>query len=134
MGRRSVIPGLMNLTHIENPGAAFGLLAGLLAEARRPLLIGLSLAAIAVLLYLYGPLRRTALPRLAIALILGRALGNLYERVLWGDSRHMDVFLGRTTGQRLTSPTRNHRGHGSPRCRLSGCVAAPKRRPKPRWN
>jgi signal peptidase II len=91
-----VIPGLFNLTHIQNPGAAFGLFAGLPAGVRKPLLIGVSVVAIGLLLYLYSQLAsHDRLPRVAIALILGGALGNLYERVRFGAVvDYLDVFLG----------------------------------------
>jgi signal peptidase II len=91
-----VIPGLFNLTHIQNPGAAFGLLAGVAAWVRLPLLIGLSVVALGFLFYLYRQLASHGrMPRMALALILGGALGNLYERVLWGAVvDYLDVFLG----------------------------------------
>jgi signal peptidase II len=92
-----VIPGLFNLTHLENPGAAFGLFANLPTEARLPLLIGMSVAALGFLLYLYCQAEWQApLPRLGLAFMGGGALGNLYERVFVGVVvDYLDVFVGR---------------------------------------
>ena len=92
-----VIPGLFNLTHLENPGAAFGLFADLPTGVRLPLLIGTSFAALGFLLYLYCQAEWQApLPRFGLAFIGGGALGNLYERVVVGVVvDYLDVFVGR---------------------------------------
>jgi signal peptidase II len=93
----AVIPGLFNLTHLENPGAAFGLFADLPPGVRLPLLIGVSVAALGFLLYLYCQAGWQApLPRLGLAFIGGGALGNLYERVFVGVVvDYLNVFVGR---------------------------------------
>ena len=73
---------IFRLTHILNPGAAFGLLAGRAESLRRPFFVALSVFAVAFILYLFrreptaGMWRRTA-----FGLILGGAVGNLYDRV-----------------------------------------------------
>jgi signal peptidase II len=92
-----VIPGLFNLTHIENPGAAFGLFANLPSGVRLPFLIGVSLTALGFLFSLYCHAEwRAPLPRLGLAFIGGGALGNLYERAVVGVVvDYLDVFVGR---------------------------------------
>ncbi len=84
----SLIPGWLRIIHTENPGAAFGLFADGSAWLRGTILIGVSAL---VLLFVISALwsnRQTSftslLSRLALALILGGAVGNLYDRILRG--------------------------------------------------
>jgi len=82
----SVIPGLFNIVHTENPGIAFGMLSNATGAWREVVLIGFSalvLIAISVMLLRTGGLRDSAL-RTALALILGGAFGNLYDRIVNG--------------------------------------------------
>ncbi len=78
-----------NLVHIENPGAAFSFLAGQ-AGWQRWLFTALGLAASALIAGLLATRRRRPLFALGLALILGGALGNVLDRVLWG---HVTDFL-----------------------------------------
>jgi signal peptidase II len=81
----TVIPGLFDIVHSQNPGAAFGLFAGSTSEWRTILLIAFSGVALIVLAGMLwksaGMDRRTAI---ALALILGGAMGNVFDRVRWG--------------------------------------------------
>ncbi len=72
-----VIPGFFSLTYVRNAGAAFGILQG-----QKFLLVGVSLIAMAILLFLlfYEHEKRKGL-LLALALILGGTFGNLIDRV-----------------------------------------------------
>ena len=82
---REVIPGFLNLTHVENPGVAFGLFSGLDSSLRTIVLTGLGLAALAVVGTYYArvdPRQRLLLA--SLSLILGGAVGNLTDRVLSG--------------------------------------------------
>jgi signal peptidase II len=82
----ALIPGFFNIVHTENSGAAFSMLANAPAQWRTLLLVALSAgvqAAIAVLIWRGGSRLSTAL-RLGLALILGGALGNLFDRVVHG--------------------------------------------------
>ena len=82
----SVIPGLFNIVHSENPGIAFGMLANTSGPWRNVLLIGFSavvLIAISVMLLRPSSQRDTVL-RTALAFILGGAFGNLYDRIVNG--------------------------------------------------
>jgi signal peptidase II len=82
----TVIPGLFNIVHTENPGIAFGLLSNATGPWRNILLIGFSavvLVAIAVML-LRPSNQRDSVLRTALAFILGGAFGNLYDRIVNG--------------------------------------------------
>src|SRR5579859_8117862 len=80
-----VVPGLFRLTHVQNQGAAFGLFSDSPSEWKVAMLILFSLAALAVvsaLLWKNGnALNATAI---ALSLVFGGALGNLWDRVANG--------------------------------------------------
>ncbi|HZA55777.1 MAG TPA: signal peptidase II [Candidatus Udaeobacter sp.] len=81
-----VIDGLFNLTYIRNTGAAFGILAGSAAAFRLPFLLLFSLLAIG---FIFMMLRRLPDREIglitALSFILGGAVGNLIDRVLYGE-------------------------------------------------
>jgi signal peptidase II len=84
-----VIPGYFNIVHTENPGVAFGFFADSSSPFRGAILIGVSAAvlvliAIALLKNPRSGDRRNWLMRIALAFVLGGALGNLYDRVVHG--------------------------------------------------
>jgi signal peptidase II len=81
-----VIPRFLNLVHAENPGVAFGLFADSTSAWRGALLIGVSLLVLGYIAILLWRSRTGAAVglRLALALILAGALGNLYDRVAHG--------------------------------------------------
>ena len=75
-----VIPGVFRLSHVLNTGAAFSLLENLPPNGVRIGLIIFSvIAAIIVFAMLWRTGRALTLTSVALALILGGALGNLYE-------------------------------------------------------
>jgi signal peptidase II len=80
---REEITGFLNLVLVYNKGAAFSMLADA-AGWQTPLLIAFALAASAIVgtLIVRNPLKR--LFCLGLALILGGALGNLIDRVRFG--------------------------------------------------
>jgi len=81
-----VIPGFFNIVRTHNPGGAFSLLATADPGWRTALLVGLSLAAASlVAVLLWRSQGAGAALRLALALILGGALGNIYDRLLYGE-------------------------------------------------
>src|SRR4029077_8682030 len=91
-----VIPGIFRLTHVQNQGAAFGLFAESSFEWKVGMLVMFSLAALAVvsaLLWKNGnALNATAI---ALSLVFGGALGNLWDRVTIGRWIHfLDVYVG----------------------------------------
>lgn len=81
-----VIPGFLRITHWLNEGAAFSLFADSASpNAVRWGLIGFSaVAATAVLIALIRLGSRITLPTVALALVLGGALGNLHDRIAYG--------------------------------------------------
>ena len=85
----SVIPGFFSIVHTENPGAAFGLFAESTSEWRTFFLIALAIAVMMLIATLLvqpwrGGLSATHLLRTGLALVLGGATGNVYDRVLRG--------------------------------------------------
>jgi signal peptidase II len=80
----AVIPGFFNLTYVRNKGAAFGILAGMEGAWRTAFFVMVSLAALSVLTVL---VRKTEdrLTLIAYALISGGALGNLVDRIRFGE-------------------------------------------------
>jgi signal peptidase II len=84
-GNVQVIPNFFSITHVENAGAAFSLFADWSPRVRVPLLVGFSsVAMIVVCFLLWNSARRFTWSGLALALILGGAVGNLYDRILYG--------------------------------------------------
>lgn len=85
----AVIPGFFNLIYTENRGMAFSLLAEGESEWRSFFLIGLTslvLAFVASILWQSSPkgLAASRWSRVGLSLVLGGALGNLYDRVARG--------------------------------------------------
>jgi signal peptidase II len=78
-----VIPRVFRITHVLNDGAAFSLFADSASpEHVRWVLIAFStLAALAVLIALLRLGRNFTLTSLALALVLGGAIGNDYDRI-----------------------------------------------------
>lgn len=80
-----VIPSFFNLTYVLNPGAAFGFLAGASASIRTPFFTAISILAVLFILYYRSRHRQLRLlPSVALACILGGALGNLVDRLRLG--------------------------------------------------
>ena len=81
-----VIPGFLRITHWLNEGAAFSLFADSASPnaVRWGLIAFSALAATAVLIALVRLGSRMTLATVALALVLGGALGNLHDRVFYG--------------------------------------------------
>lgn len=81
-----IIPGFFEFVHVRNPGAAFSMLANWNSEYRHWFFFGIGIIALIVLLSLYtksqAGQRKIHIP---LALILGGALGNIIDRVLYGN-------------------------------------------------
>lgn len=94
-----VIPNFFNIVHTENRGAAFGLLADASAEWRSFVLVGLS---VVVMVFVGSLLWQSARPgggsrslKTGLALMLGGALGNLYDRLSEGSvTDFLQFYLG----------------------------------------
>jgi signal peptidase II len=79
-----VIPGFFRLTHVKNRGAAFGIFADSTAPMKIEVLILLSVVALVVVLMLLWEQPGARRIGLGLALILGGALGNLFDRLAHG--------------------------------------------------
>jgi signal peptidase II len=82
----SIIPGFFSLTHVRNRGAAFSILADSPSPLRTIFLIAFSAISVIILCWLIwkpGQLRTTT--GVALALILGGAAGNLFDRIAYGE-------------------------------------------------
>jgi signal peptidase II len=92
-----VIPEFFEIVHSENRGAAFGLFAESSSEWRTVLLIGFSaVALVALIVMLWRTPRLDRMTATALALILGGALGNVFDRVRWGTVTDFLLFyIGR---------------------------------------
>jgi signal peptidase II len=87
-----VIPGFFRLTHTENTGAAFSLFADSHAPWKTGMLIAFSvIALIVVSVLLWKNNHAHILTGVALSLILGGAIGNLWDRVTSG--RVVDFLL-----------------------------------------
>lgn len=81
VGSVSVIDGVFSFTYVENTGAAHGILHG------KVWLLAIISAIISVLILWYVIKHYSKLPnwlRVAFALILAGAVGNLFDRVVYG--------------------------------------------------
>src|SRR5271157_1287134 len=86
-----VIPGFFRIVHAENPGAAFGLFADSPTEWKAGLLILFSLIALVIVAaLLWKSSHRLTSTGIGLALILGGAVGNLWDRLV---SKHVVDFL-----------------------------------------
>jgi signal peptidase II len=94
---RPVIPGFFDLVHSQNRGIAFGLFNDGATDLTRWLLIGVSVLVLGFLIYSTARSwrdPRSALP-LPLFLMLGGALGNLYDRALRGYvTDFADFYIG----------------------------------------
>jgi signal peptidase II len=80
----TVIPGFFNITYVRNKGAAFGILSGLPEFWRSAFFIGVTIVAVAAIGVLI--LKTTdRLPVYAFSLIAGGAVGNLIDRIRFGE-------------------------------------------------
>jgi signal peptidase II len=92
-----LIPGLLNLVHVRNKGAAFGLLSGLPAEYAWLFFVATTGLVLGVLGYLLWRLPDDQWPAaLGYSFIMTGALGNLIDRVRLGEVvDFIDVYWGR---------------------------------------
>lgn len=95
-GSLEVIPNLLDFTYVRNTGVAFGLFAAHGDETGKWILTGLGLAALLFVGYYFKavPLRDRPL-LVALALVLGGAVGNLLDRALSGAvTDFVDFYVG----------------------------------------
>jgi len=91
-----VIPGLLNLTHVRNTGAAFGLLNSVQFPFKAQIIaVVATLALVGIAAYAARLAPGQRLARVGLALILGGAVGNLVDRVAVGYVLDfVDVYWG----------------------------------------
>jgi signal peptidase II len=94
--KRVIIPRLLDFTHVQNTGAAFGVLNAADFPYKSALMIGIAtLALVAISLYARQLGSHEKLSRYGLALILGGAFGNLIDRALAGYVvDFVDVYWG----------------------------------------
>ena len=93
---RTIIQGFLDLTHVQNTGAAFGLLNSVDFPYKPWVMIGVaSIALLAIAAYGTQLGFHDRMARLGLALILGGAFGNLLDRALVGHvTDFVDVYWG----------------------------------------
>ena len=91
-----VIPGFFSITHIHNPGGAFGFMANKSSGLRNLLFLLLSSLAICLIFYFYKKTpQKYSLLSACFALILGGAFGNLIDRIRFGKVvDFLDFYIG----------------------------------------
>ena len=94
--KREVIPNLLDFTHVQNTGAAFGVLNAAEFPYKSAVMIAIAtLALVAISLYARQLGSHEKLSRYGLALILGGAFGNLIDRALAGYViDFVDVYWG----------------------------------------
>ena len=90
-----IIPGFFNITHIHNPGGAFGFLADQSASVRVIVFLFVSILALGFIFYFYRKTPEThKMLATGFALIFGGAIGNLIDRVRFGTVvDFLDVYI-----------------------------------------
>lgn len=90
-----LIPDFFSLTYLRNRGGAFGLLSNLPESGRVAFFVVFAVVTVAALV---GMLRSTprsdVLQRLAITAVIGGAVGNLWDRICYGEVvDFLDVYV-----------------------------------------
>lgn len=106
-GRHSVtiIDNFLDLTYVENRGAAFGLFSNIDSMFRIPVLTLVAFFALIFIVYIYIKLSREEwISRYSLSLILGGAIGNIWDRLLHG---YVVDFIDAHYYRNFTWPTFN---------------------------
>ena len=75
-----VSPGVLNITYIQNKGAAFGMLQ----NHRWVFMVVSTVAIIALGVYLFRFCKERMMMKVGIAVIIGGGIGNMIDRVAYG--------------------------------------------------
>ena len=94
--KKAIIPNFLDFTHVQNTGAAFGVLNAADFPFKSAVMIGIAtLALVAISLYARQLGSDEKLSRYGLALILGGAFGNLIDRAIAGYVvDFVDVYWG----------------------------------------
>jgi signal peptidase II len=92
----AVINGFFNLVYVMNPGAAFGFLAGASASFRFIFFVGITVAAILLIIYYLAKSQSASVAYvISLTLIFAGAVGNLIDRIRFGAVvDFLDVYIG----------------------------------------
>lgn len=92
----TVIPGFFRLTHVQNTGAAFGLFADSSAQWKVGALVSFSIVALIVVsALLWKNSHSLSTTTIGLSLILGGAMGNLWDRMMSGRVvDFLDFYIG----------------------------------------
>jgi signal peptidase II len=92
----NVVPGMLDITHVRNTGAAFGMLNEMQFPYKAVVMVLVAvLALVAVAVYAITLPREQRVARFGLALILGGAVGNLIDRAMAGYVvDFVDVYSG----------------------------------------
>lgn len=87
-GKISLIDGVLSFIYVENTGASFGVLKG----QRWLFVVITAVSLVAFILWLIKSKKRSKLARFAVCLIVGGAIGNLFDRIALGYVRDFIYF------------------------------------------
>jgi signal peptidase II len=92
----SLLPGFIDLTHVRNTGAAFGLFNAVQFPLKPAVMLVVALLALAAIAVYAAQLREEErMARSGLALVLGGAIGNLIDRAATGYVLDfVDVYYG----------------------------------------
>jgi signal peptidase II len=92
----SVIHGFFDIVHSQNRGVAFGLMNDSPSVWRTlALIVFASVAMLVVASILWRASRADRLTAIGLALILGGAAGNLFDRIMWGQvTDFLEFYIG----------------------------------------
>lgn len=93
----TLVPGFFNLVHVQNRGAAFGFLSQGQGMWQPLFFIFITIAAVAIILSLmWTGHRKDRLFQFSLGAVLGGAVGNLIDRVMFGVvTDFLDFYIGR---------------------------------------
>lgn len=81
----NVVPGMLDITHVRNTGAAFGMLNDMQFRYKSVVMVLIAIVAlVAVGAYATTLPKEQRIARFGLALILGGAIGNLIDRAMAG--------------------------------------------------
>ncbi len=94
---KPLIPGFLNLVHVQNRGAAFGFLSHGQGLWQPVFFIIITIAAVAIILALMRTgHRKDGVFQFSLGAILGGAVGNLVDRIRLGTvTDFIDMYIGR---------------------------------------
>jgi signal peptidase II len=92
---RWILDGFFKLVYVRNPGVAFGLFADVAWRWRLPFFLATVVIAVLILRRIMADARDLPAGWLVTGLVLGGAVGNLIDRLRWGEVvDFLDVWFG----------------------------------------